>query len=227
MPEMLMETNTESEVKTSDHPSRSKLLDAAETIFADQGYTRASTRAVAKLAGVNLGMLHYFFGSKRELFRAAYQRRALPIVQARFDLLKEAKKARRGKPVPLETLVTTFVTPFLQCQRNPGNTAFLAMHARLNTEPEEVAAELFKEFFDESTQEFVHCFSETLPNLPLDVIYWRVYLMGGAYIYLLAQTGRLQAISGGLCDTLDVDVALAQLVPFLVAGFKAPAPVSP
>jgi AcrR family transcriptional regulator len=222
-----METNSESEGKTSEHPSRSKILDAAEVIFAEQGYTRASTRAVATLAGVNLGMLHYFFGSKRVLFRAAYQRRAVPIVKARFELLKAAKKAQQGKPLSLETLVTTFVEPFIQCRGNPGNTTFLAMHSRLHTEPEEVSADLFKEMFDESTHEFVKCFSETLPDLPLEVIYWRVYFMSGAYSSLLLQTGRLRALSGGLCDILDGEATLAQFVPFVVAGFKAAAPTLP
>ncbi|MFM0347794.1 TetR/AcrR family transcriptional regulator [Paraburkholderia sp. RL17-347-BIC-D] len=224
---MLMETNLESEGKASEHPSRSKILDAAELIFAEQGYSRASTRAVATLAGVNLGMLHYFFGSKRELFRAAYQRRAAPVVEARFNLLKAAQKAQHGKPLSLETLVTTFVAPFFQSRENPGNAAFLAMHSRLHTEPEEVSADLFKEMFDESTQEFVKCFSEALPDLPADVIYWRVYFMSGAYTSLLLQTGRLRTLSEGLCDIFDVNTSLAQFVPFIVAGFKAPAPALP
>ena len=40
--------------------------------------------------------------------------------------------------------------------------------------------------------------------------------MMGAYRYTLLRTGRLEAMSGGACDSGDFDRAVAEIVPFLV-----------
>lgn len=48
--------------------SRSALEDAAREAFARRGYTAASTRAIADAAGVNVALIKYHFGGKRQLF---------------------------------------------------------------------------------------------------------------------------------------------------------------
>ncbi len=47
---------------------REALLDAAERLFAEKGYACVGTREIAERAGVNLGMIQYYFGSKGKLF---------------------------------------------------------------------------------------------------------------------------------------------------------------
>lgn len=54
--------------------SREKLLDAAILLFADLGYEPVSTAAVARAAGLSQSMVHYHFGSKEQLWRAAITR---------------------------------------------------------------------------------------------------------------------------------------------------------
>ena len=49
---------------------RQRLLDAAEERFAADGYDATPIRAVAEDAGVNPALVHYYFGSKRELMLA-------------------------------------------------------------------------------------------------------------------------------------------------------------
>jgi AcrR family transcriptional regulator len=50
--------------------SRQRVLDAALARFTELGYDRATVRAIAADAGVDPGMVHYFFGSKQNLFAA-------------------------------------------------------------------------------------------------------------------------------------------------------------
>jgi len=54
--------------------SREALLDAGEQLFAEKGYAAVGTREIAERAGVNLGMIQYYFGSKGKLFIAVVQR---------------------------------------------------------------------------------------------------------------------------------------------------------
>jgi len=43
-------------------------MDAAQDLFAEDGYDHVSVRAIAERAGVNLALINRYFGSKRELF---------------------------------------------------------------------------------------------------------------------------------------------------------------
>lgn len=75
--------------------SREKLLDAAINLFADWGYEPVSTAAVARVAGLSQSMVHYHFGSKEQLWRAAIDR-----------LMR-----RRGQYFPVKHLETHGLNP--------------------------------------------------------------------------------------------------------------------
>jgi AcrR family transcriptional regulator len=47
---------------------RGRILAAASDLFAAHGLDGTSTRAVAEAAGVNLAMIHYYYGSKEQLY---------------------------------------------------------------------------------------------------------------------------------------------------------------
>jgi TetR/AcrR family transcriptional regulator len=50
--------------------SRERILKAAREVFSRHSYNEASTRMVAKQAGVEHPLIHYYFGSKEKLFQA-------------------------------------------------------------------------------------------------------------------------------------------------------------
>src|SRR5260370_16578911 len=54
--------------------SPARILDAAEDVFAEQGYGDASTREMARRADVPFGALHYHWGSKKQLWEAVFTR---------------------------------------------------------------------------------------------------------------------------------------------------------
>jgi TetR/AcrR family transcriptional regulator len=57
-----------------DATSRSRVLDAAERVFAERGFAGATTREIALAAGVQKRMLFYYFSSKDDLYRAVLER---------------------------------------------------------------------------------------------------------------------------------------------------------
>jgi TetR/AcrR family transcriptional regulator, regulator of cefoperazone and chloramphenicol sensitivity len=50
--------------------TRQRVLEAGIELFAELGYERASTRVIARRAGVSLPALQYYFGGKEGLYRA-------------------------------------------------------------------------------------------------------------------------------------------------------------
>ncbi|MGH0033061.1 MAG: TetR/AcrR family transcriptional regulator [Myxococcota bacterium] len=57
-----------------DVSTRERLLDVALEAFSELGYDGASTRTIATRAGVNQGMIPYYFGTKEALWREAVDR---------------------------------------------------------------------------------------------------------------------------------------------------------
>ena len=47
---------------------RTRILNAAEKLFASQGFEGTSTRQIATEAGANMSMINYYFGSKEGVF---------------------------------------------------------------------------------------------------------------------------------------------------------------
>jgi AcrR family transcriptional regulator len=53
---------------------RTKLLDAAERLLIQVGHGAVTTRLLSKEAGLNQGLVHYYYGSMEELFLAVLER---------------------------------------------------------------------------------------------------------------------------------------------------------
>lgn len=53
--------------------TRAAILDAARSLFAENGYDRATMREIAAQAGVNVRLLTHYFGSKQQLFVEAVE----------------------------------------------------------------------------------------------------------------------------------------------------------
>jgi AcrR family transcriptional regulator len=60
----------------SDTATRTALLDSAQQLMIDEGYAAATTRRVSQHAGVNNGLVTYYFGNLDGLFIALFQRGA-------------------------------------------------------------------------------------------------------------------------------------------------------
>jgi AcrR family transcriptional regulator len=77
--------------------TRSALVGAALTLFAERGFAETATEAVVKTAGVTRGALYHHFTDKTDLFRAAYERLEQQVI-ARVE------KAVAGLTDPIEVL---------------------------------------------------------------------------------------------------------------------------
>ncbi|MCD8164662.1 MAG: TetR/AcrR family transcriptional regulator [Bacteroides sp.] len=63
-------------MKNKDNDTEMNILWAAEEIFLEKGFTGAKTTEIAKLAGVNHAMLHYYFRTKEKLFEKVFTSKA-------------------------------------------------------------------------------------------------------------------------------------------------------
>lgn len=88
-----------------------KLIDAARTVFATQGYSAALLEDVVQAAGVTTGALYHHFSNKLELFAAVYEKEQ----QRLAELSMTAHSAR-----PDEDALEAGFRAFLEASRDPG-----------------------------------------------------------------------------------------------------------
>ena len=62
------------------------LLDAAEALLVDVGYAGITTRRLAEEAGINHGLVHYYFGSNENLMLRALERFTERLIERQRDL---------------------------------------------------------------------------------------------------------------------------------------------
>lgn len=78
----------ENDIDTSitEDSKRVSILNAAMTEFCN-GYNKASTDAIVRRAGVSKGLLFHYFGSKKDLFLAAYDYAIQTVMVEFYDLI--------------------------------------------------------------------------------------------------------------------------------------------
>ena len=84
--------------------TRQRILHAAAQVFADEGYARATTRALAAAAGVNEVTLFRHFGSKENLFAAVIDQFAGPAVTMALEAQLSGDPAQDLRIVGIQLL---------------------------------------------------------------------------------------------------------------------------
>ena len=207
---------------TPTHDTKDRILDAAEVLFADQGYDGTSLRAVTGAADVNLAAVHYHFGSKAALFEAVVHRRVDDLNAERLARL-DALEAR-GTPEISEVL-EAFVEPAfrLAASDDEGVKRFLRLVGRIHSSSGEHLRSLHR-VFQEIAERFLHALAQAAPHLSEADVHWRFHFLLGSMCGVLADPQRVHLTSQGQCNAEDPTELLRQTVAYAAAGFAAPSP---
>jgi AcrR family transcriptional regulator len=208
--------------KTGSKPGKERILDAAESLFARHGFYGISIRDITEAAGVDVALVSYHFGGKRELFAAVFQRRAELLNPERLAMLEEVRRAALPGVPTLEDIVNAFTYPLLErsARGGPGWKSYFALVAQVNNSPE-WAPVLMTQHFDPLVHKFIAVLREALPGCSAREVYWGYQFLTGALTLTFAETGRIDALSGGLCKSSDLDSVHERLAPYVAAGFRA------
>jgi AcrR family transcriptional regulator len=91
-----------------------RILDAAHAVFLRRGTAGARTQEIAKEAGVNPALLHYYFRTKERLAEAVFQRAAAQLMPAVIRVLgSDAELEQKVEQVVDIELRQLLKTPYL------------------------------------------------------------------------------------------------------------------
>ena len=199
--------------------ARERILASAESVFGTYGFDGASLRQIAAAAKAPMALIGYHFGSKAGLYRAVFERRAPAIIEQRLiglDLaMSEPNLDRR-----LELIVRAFVFPYLRLRAREGNPNFARMLAREAMLPASDGRVILQEMLDPIAQVVVDALHSALPDRSRQSVWWGYNFMIGTLIYVMAENGRLERLSGGDCRPSDEDAASHHMIAFVTAGLR-------
>jgi TetR/AcrR family transcriptional regulator len=128
-----MTNQTDQQAK--DGETQQKILDAARSVFVRRGTAGARMAEIAKEAGVNQALLHYYFRSKERLAGAVFEQIASRIFPALAQTL--------GADVSLDEKIDRLVAVYLEnLSRNPFLPGYLL--SELHHHPERIPQLLAK-----------------------------------------------------------------------------------
>lgn len=202
---------------------RDVILDKAELIFSEVGFNGAKVRDIASEAGVNQGLVRYYFGSKQDLFDKVVRLRGSTISGARHVLLDQLLSGDNAPTV--EEIVKNYLKPQWDMKYSgPNGAAFVRLQARLHTELDEHSLHLRSEVYDASVKRYIAALCVALPEIPKDVISVRMAFLVGTYMFMLNDLGRLNDLTDGQIGEVGQEEMLDHLTAFLSAGLRAPLP---
>ncbi len=201
--------------------TRDAILDAAEDLFSKHGFYGVTIREVAREAGVDTALVHYYFGAKRGLFDAVFIRRAEVWNNERVDAINRYV-ADAGDSATLEGILEAFLRPPFEwsLKGGPGWKHYAALVAQTNANPA-FGGETMARYFDPAIHRLIEAVRLVLPDARDVDLYWAWHNLSGALTLTLGETGRIDRLSEGQCRSGDLETACDYMVRFAAAGFRA------
>jgi AcrR family transcriptional regulator len=196
--------------------SPDRILDSAETLFAQRGYYGVSLRDITADSGTSLNLVRYHFGSKDDLFRAVTARRVDAMNEALLQSLAAAQA--RGTPMRPSHIISAYTTAFsqLNSQRTSWhNYLKLLIHSDSLVDRPELISHL-RESYQPVFDRYVAAFEAA--DMSHENACWSVYFMQTSVAQLAADVYSCAQLSRGVCDPMAKGGLEKRLEAFIASG---------
>jgi AcrR family transcriptional regulator len=193
--------------------TKQKILDTAERLFGELGYSSTSLRRIIAEAGVNLAAIHYHFGSKQDLLDQVILRKAGPMNEDRIKLLDQFEAEAAPEPPSIEKIIEAFLLPVISIEKSP---AFVKLMGRALAEG--LMPQIAMRNFQPIISRFLPALSRTLPDMPTKELAWRIHFTLGAMAHTLTAKPGIDPEAANEASLMIVK----RLVSFISGGFRAP-----
>ena len=203
--------------------TKQRILDAAEHLFARDGYHATSLRGITTTADANLAAVNYHFGSKEALLEAVIVRRLDPLNEIRRGQLEALlQKAELARELPsCREVLRAFVEPTLRL-RQQGSEAedFIALIGRTLAEPRGIAMSIFLRHMQPLLQRIFQALALSLPALTEQDLFWRMHFTMGCLSHIMRCHERYSMVPENVNIDLPVDELIEHFLDFTTAGME-------
>ena len=201
-----------------------RILDAAEELFAERGFSETSLRMITSKAKVNLAAVNYHFGSKNALIHAVFARFLTPYCVTLEHAFDELERQNPTRGPELEVLLGALTrSAIVMPHRNAhGISIFMRLLGLAYTQSQGHLRRFLEHEYSQTFGRFMRLLKEATPELTAVERYWRIQFMLGATAFTMSSSEALSEIlENKLGVHTRVEEIVSRLVPFLAAGMEA------
>jgi AcrR family transcriptional regulator len=198
--------------------TRARLLNAAREQFAQDGYDGASLRMVAASAQITLALLHYHFGSKRDLYRAVWVEQYSSDEERTRRSVYASISPGDSREQALRRVIEAAITGPVHLLQDKRGTEFITILARELADPKAEERGLLDEFINPVSEDTRHSLRKIMPHLS-DERFETGLLMTIAASQQLIRYSTLSAIRVDVGSPDHLLMLVPTMVDFLVAGW--------
>ncbi|MEM6913572.1 MAG: TetR/AcrR family transcriptional regulator, partial [Pseudomonadota bacterium] len=200
------------------------LLDTAEELFAERGYFGVSVRDITERASLRNASVNYHFASKEKLFMAVIDRRIEPLAQIRTERLHAVDVSPTRPQSSARHIVDSFAGPMLDFAGgdSPGWKNYCILIAHLAVQ-KIWTDNVVSRKYDEHAHKFIDALHATFPGASAYRIQCCFQFLLSTTLYAVCDNQRLDTLSGGVFQSVDVQRLKEPFLDFVSSGIVATA----
>ena len=200
-----------------------RILDAAEILFAEKGFSETSLRLITSKAQVNLAAVNYHFGSKKSLIQAVFSRFLGPLCLS-LDAELERRSVGDQPAWTVESLLELLVEQTLAVKPRSGNdlSIFMRLLGLAFSQSQGHLRRYLNEMYGKVFHRYMLLLHTAAPEIQPIELFWRVHFMMGAAAFSMSGIKALRAIVETDYQVhMTTEQVMRLMVPFLAAGMRA------
>ena len=164
------------------------MLDAAECLFAEHGYTGTSLRMISQQASVNIASANYYFGGKEGLWKAVMMKYAPQARDFRISMMNEAMEKGTVRALAHAYVYPSFHGLLHVKLEELGNFPhYLRLLGICHVQTPEIAVEYIKEVYSPIRRRLHDCIRTMFPGASTYQVFWTVLAIESIMIGLLTR----------------------------------------
>ncbi|MEZ9329337.1 TetR/AcrR family transcriptional regulator [Vibrio breoganii] len=201
--------------------TKQKIIEVAESLFAEKGFKDTSLRAITSQANVNLASVNYHFGDKKTLIRAVLDRYLEEFMP---QLERELESIDLRTNVSMTDVFYALKTPLTNLDKefDRGASRFLLLVGRGYSDVQGHLRWFITTRYGHVLDRFTQAVIQANPNLDKETLFWRLHFTLGTCVFTMASSEALLEIANSEFEVnTDVEAMFDQIVPFLASGMCA------
>lgn len=201
-----------------------RILDAAEELFAEHGFAETSLRTITTRADVNLAAVNYHFGSKKALIQAVFSRFLGPFYKLVESSLDSHEKMNPDTILSIEDILRFVARAMANVTQGDRNrlAIFMRLLGLAYNQGQGHLRKFLQTEYRSLFKRVMALITKATPDLQPVERFWRFHFMLGAAAFTLSSMENLRAIVEHDFDTkCTEEEVVGYLLPFLAAGIRA------
>ena len=199
---------------------RKEILDVAEELFAEKGYTKTSIREITKRAHCNISAVNYYFHGKENLYVEVFRLHMNDLRDRRIDAIREFLSDKRERGT-LEELIHRFAEAFLEPFLNDGiGQRLMVLMMRERADPHLPRHMFIEELVQPVKSIMKEAMLQVCPGLRDVEAELCIHSIVGQLVHVMQAQELFEGMDKTTLPVLDLPNSVKHVVRFSIGGIK-------